>query len=132
MNHSEGHLLGLDIGSSSVKASLISVATGEAIASAQSPQDEMQIIAHQPGWAEQDPNIWWEHVVRSVKTCLQKSGVRPDAVLAIGIAYQMHGLVVVDRDLRPLRNSIIWCDSRAVEIGEQAFSELGKHYCLQH
>lgn len=127
-----GYLLGLDIGSSSVKASLVSIATGESTVSAQSPQEEMQIIAHQPGWAEQDPNLWWEHVVKSVKACLQKATVKPDAVLAIGVAYQMHGLVAVDRELKPVFNSIIWCDSRAVEIGEKAFSDLGKHYCLQH
>lgn len=132
MNHSQGYLLGLDIGSSSVKASLISVATGESIVSIQSPNDEMKITASRPGWAEQDPNLWWEHVVKSVKGCLQKSDVKPESVLAIGIAYQMHGLVVVDRDLNPIHNSIIWCDSRAVEIGEKAFSDLGKHYCLQH
>ncbi len=132
MNHSDGYLLGLDIGSSSVKASLISVGTGATIVSAQSPQDEMQIVALQPGWAEQDPNLWWEHVVKGVRACLKKSEVKPEAVLAIGIAYQMHGLVIVDRDLLPLRDSIIWCDSRAVEIGEKTFSELGKHYCLQH
>ncbi|MBI3481372.1 MAG: carbohydrate kinase [Bacteroidetes bacterium] len=132
MNHSSGYLLGLDIGSSSVKGSLISVATGETVVSFQSPQDEMQIIAHQSGWAEQDPNLWWEHVVKSVKGCLQKSEVRPETVLAIGIAYQMHGLVAVNRDLAPVHNSIIWCDSRAVGIGEKAFSDLGKHYCLQH
>lgn len=127
-----GYLLGLDIGSSSIKASLVSIATGESIASAQSPQEEMRIIAHRPGWAEQDPNLWWEHVVKSVKACLLKSGVKSDAVLAIGVAYQMHGLVAVNRELNPVHNSIIWCDSRAVEIGEKAFSDLGKRYCLQH
>ncbi|HTH55007.1 MAG TPA: FGGY family carbohydrate kinase [Cyclobacteriaceae bacterium] len=127
-----GYLLGLDIGSSSIKASLISIEGGDRIASAQSPQEEMQIIAHQPGWAEQDPNLWWEHVVKSVKACLQKSALKPDAVLAIGVAYQMHGLVAINRELNPVYNSIIWCDSRAVEIGEKAFSDLGKHHCLQH
>ncbi|GHN02359.1 carbohydrate kinase [Cytophagales bacterium WSM2-2] len=132
MNSSNGYLLGLDIGSSSVKASLVSISTGASVASAQSPQEEMQIIATQAGWAEQDPHLWWEHVVKSVKMCLQKSGAKPESILAIGIAYQMHGLVVVDRDLNPLRHSIIWCDSRAVETGEKAFSDLGKHYCLQH
>jgi xylulokinase len=128
----QGYLLGLDIGSSSIKASFVSIATGESVVSAQSPQEEMQIIAPKAGWAEQDPALWWEHVVQSVKECLQKSAVKPDAVLAIGVAYQMHGLVTVDREFNPVYNSIIWCDSRAVEIGEKAFSDLGKQYCLQH
>jgi len=127
-----GYLLGLDIGSSSVKASLVSIATGQTVAGGQSPSDEMQIIALQPGWAEQDPKLWWEHIVKSVKACLQKAAAKPEEVLAIGIAYQMHGLVIVDHDLNPLRHSIIWCDSRAVETGEKAFIDLGKHYCLQH
>ncbi len=132
MNLVSGYLLGLDIGSSSVKASLVSIATGQTVASCQSPADEMQMIAIQPGWAEQDPNLWWDNVVKSTKACLQKSGVKPEAVLAIGVAYQMHGLVIVDRELTPLRHSIIWCDSRAVHIGEKAFSDLEKHYCLRH
>src|SRR5260370_7339106 len=94
MNYSEGYLLGLDIGSSSVKASLISVATGATIVSAQSPQDEMQIVANQLGWAEQDPNLWWAHVVKIVKACLKKSQFKPDTVLPIGVAYQIHDFII--------------------------------------
>ena len=127
-----GYLLGIDIGSSSVKASLVGVTTGQSIASAQSPDEEMSMIAIQSGWAEQNPELWWEHTVRSVRRCLQQSGIKPDEVLAIGIAYQMHGLVVVDKDQKPLRPSIIWCDSRAVEIGEKAFQQLGVEFCLHH
>jgi xylulokinase len=128
----EGYLLGIDIGSSSVKASLIDVGSGQSVASAQSPSEEMSMLALQPGWAEQDPEMWWEHAVNSVKACLKKSGIMPEAVLGIGIAYQMHGLVVVDKDQKALRPSIIWCDSRAVKIGDQAFHDLGSDYCLKH
>ena len=125
-------LLGLDIGSSSIKASLVRAETGETIASAQSPSEEMAMVALRPGWAEQDPEEWWRHIIISTKAALQKAGVNGTQVKAIGIAYQMHGLVVVDKNLKPLRSSIIWCDSRAVETGEVAFSALGQTYCLEN
>jgi xylulokinase len=125
-------LLGLDIGSSSIKASVVDAATGKALASAQSPSEEMQMLAVQPGWAEQDPEIWWKHLVLSVKACLQKSGVKGEDISAIGISYQMHGLVIVGKDHKPLRPSIIWCDSRAVKTGEKAMHALGENYCLEH
>jgi len=124
------YLLGLDIGSSSIKATLVDADTGTSVSSAQSPKEEMPMLAVQPGWAEQDPDLWWHHVVISVKECLK--GIDTSGVKAIGIAYQMHGLVVVDKNLKPLRPSIIWCDSRAVSIGEKAFSQLGHEYSLKH
>jgi len=125
-----GYLLGIDIGSSSVKASLVEVTSGRAIASAQSPSEELPILAVKPGWAEQDPELWWEHVVKSTRMCFQQSSIDPSAVLSIGIAYQMHGLVIVGKDHKPLRPSIIWCDSRAVTYGDKAFHDLGEEYCL--
>ncbi len=128
----EGYLLGVDIGSSSVKASLVDVATGKTKASAQSPAQELPMLAVQPGWAEQEPDLWWEHVIISVRAAVQKAGVSPSQVLGIGISYQMHGLVVIDKDHRPLRPSIIWCDSRAVKIGDGAFNSLGENFCLNH
>lgn len=124
-------LLGLDIGSSSVKASLVDADTGQAIASAQSPTEEMPMQAPKAGWAEQDPDMWWEHVVKSVKACLQKATGKPE-IAAIGISYQMHGLVTVDKSGKPVRPSIIWCDSRAVDIGNKANTQLGPAYCLEH
>lgn len=124
------YLLGLDIGSSSIKATLVDADTGTSVSSAHSPKEEMPMLAVQPGWAEQDPELWWHHVVISVKECLKN--VDASNVKAIGIAYQMHGLVVVDKNMKPLRPSIIWCDSRAVGIGEKVFSQLGHAYSLQH
>ena len=124
------YLLGLDIGSSSIKATLVDADTGTSVSSAQSPKEEMPMLAVQPGWAEQDPELWWHHVVISVKECLKN--LDASNVKAIGIAYQMHGLVVVDKNMKPLRPSIIWCDSRSVGIGEKAFSQLGRDYSLQH
>lgn len=125
-----GYLLGYDAGSSSIKAALLDADTGKALATASSPREEMPITAPCPGWAEQDPDTWWDHLVRATAMLRRESGVDPRQVLAIGISYQMHGLVVVGRDLRPLRPSIIWCDSRAVGIGEKAFAELGAELCL--
>ncbi|MBT1701806.1 xylulokinase [Chryseosolibacter indicus] len=125
-------LLGLDIGSSSIKASVVNAETGKTIASAQSPAEELPMLAVQSGWAEQDPDLWWEHAVKAIKLCLQKNDVKGEAIAAIGISYQMHGLVVVGKDHKPLRPSIIWCDSRAVSIGDKAFNKLGADYCLQH
>jgi xylulokinase len=126
------YLLGYDLGSSSVKASLIDVSTGQTAASAQSPSEEMPMLAVHAGWAEQDPEMWWEHAVKALQTCLKRSNINGADIAAIGISYQMHGLVCVDKDQKALRPSIIWCDSRAVEIGKQAFQQLGADYSLQH
>jgi xylulokinase len=126
------YLLGYDLGSSSVKASIIDITTGQAVATAQSPSEEMPMIAVQSGWAEQDPELWWEHATKSFESCIRTSKIKPGEIVAIGISYQMHGLVCVDKDSKVLRPSIIWCDSRAVEIGKSAFKQLGQDYSLQH
>ena len=131
-DHMKPLLLGLDIGSSSVKASLVDAETGATISSAQSPSEEMPMLAVKAGWAEQDPELWWTHLVKSVKSCLQKSNSKGENIEAIGISYQMHGLVLIDKDHKPLRPSIIWCDSRAVDVGERALNALTEKYCLQH
>ena len=126
------YLLGFDIGSSSVKATLLEIASGKTIASAFSPSSEMPMQSPQPGFAEQDPEMWWKELVNAVNKLHQQNSFNGDEVAAIGIAYQMHGLVCVDKDLKPLRPSIIWCDSRAVKIGDKAFEELGEKYCLKN
>ncbi|MDX5340448.1 MAG: carbohydrate kinase [Cyclobacteriaceae bacterium] len=123
-------LLGLDIGSSSVKASLLDADSGKAIAAKAFPEEEMSISAPETGWAEQDPEMWWTHAKESIAFIFKKSGVKKGELKGIGIAYQMHGLVCVDKDQKVLRPSIIWCDSRAVGIGEKAFKGLGEEYCL--
>lgn len=121
-------LLGLDLGSSAVKASLLDAATGRVVSSAQSPQTELAISAPRPGWAEQDPAVWWEHTALAIRAAL--AGRNGSQVAAIGISYQMHGLVTLDERSQPVRPAIIWCDSRAVEIGAKAFAELGAEACL--
>ena len=126
------YLLGFDIGSSSVKATLLEIASGKTIASAFSPSVEMPMQSSQPGFAEQDPEMWWKELVNAVNKLHQQVSFNGDEVAAIGIAYQMHGLVCVDKDLKPLRPSIIWCDSRAVKIGDKAFEELGEKHCLKN
>lgn len=127
-----GYLLGYDIGSSSIKASLLDAATGKEVAAFSSPATEMTIQAPQPGWAEQDPDEWWENVKSATAGLKTKASVNFQDIEAIGISYQMHGLVIVDRSGRPLRPAIIWCDSRAVPIGAKAFQEIGEAYCLEN
>lgn len=126
------YLLGYDIGSSSVKASLVDAHTGRCVAQASYPESEAPIAAPQRGWAEQDPEDWWRYVKQATAQVLYDSRVASEDIVAIGISYQMHGLVVVDRDQQVLRPSIIWCDSRAVALGEEAFHALGENYCLEH
>ena len=126
------YLLGYDIGSSSVKAALVETQTGRIAASAFHPKQEMPISAPQAGWAEQDPDMWWENLRLATTDVLRQAAATGDDVEAIGISYQMHGLVLVGKDQKPLRPSIIWCDSRAVPYGERAMRELGSDYCLNH
>lgn len=125
------YLLGYDLGSSFVKASLIEAHTGRLCASATAPSAEMEIISLQHGWAEQDPEIWWKNTISATRLVLSRAGISPAAIQGIGISYQMHGLVIVDKDLKPLRHSIIWCDSRAVPVGDHALQQLGELYCMQ-
>ena len=131
-----GYLLGFDVGSSSVKAALVDIATNKTAALASSPslsiagERELPILVSRPGFAEQHPETWWEHIKKATARLGDLAGNKLSEVRAIGISYQMHGLVVVDKDNNPLRPSIIWCDSRAVEIGERAFSEIGKEQSL--
>lgn len=124
--------IGYDIGSSFVKAALVDVETGRPIARARVPEVEISIDALQIGWAEQDPNLWWQYLCDATKKLLSDAQIKADQISSIGISYQMHGLVLVDQELNPLRKSIIWCDSRATHFGEKAFEKLGKDYCKDH
>lgn len=126
------YLLGYVIGSSSVKASLVNVETGKTVASDFYPRTEAEIIAVKPGWAEQRPQQWWDSLKHATESILASSKADPKDIKAIGISYQMHGLVMVDKNKVPLRPAIIWCDSRGVPYGEKAFNELGEEKCLSH
>ena len=126
------YLLGFDVGSSSVKASLVDADTGVCAATAFFPEKEAPIMAVKAGWAEQDPQMWWENAKLSLKKIMADAGATADDIKAIGISYQMHGLVCVDKNQQVLRPSIIWCDSRAVPYGEKAFNDLGADQCLGH
>lgn len=126
------YLLGFDVGSSSVKASLVDIDNGQCAASAFYPETEAPIKAINSGWAEQGPEMWWHNAKLALKKIMAETGCKGEDIQGIGISYQMHGLVCVDKDLKPLRDSIIWCDSRAVPYGERAFNKLGADYCLSH
>ncbi|VTQ03508.1 Xylulose kinase [Sphingobacterium daejeonense] len=124
-------LLGIDLGTSFIKVSIVDSQTGKRIATAQFPESEAEIISHNKGWAEQDPVNWWENTKKAILKANSSGLYNPKDIGAIGIAYQMHGLVIVDKDQKALRNSIIWCDSRAVDIGNTAFSNLESEGFLQ-
>ena len=124
--------LGVDIGSSSVKTSLFDAAKGECIASISYPPTEMEIVSERNDWAEQNPEMWMQNLLFAIDILKQEHAKELKQAQAIGITYQMHGLVILDKDMQVIRNSIIWCDSRAVDIGNKAFRELGSEFCLDH
>ncbi|MDR2627727.1 MAG: carbohydrate kinase [Dysgonamonadaceae bacterium] len=126
------YLLGYDIGSSSVKACLVDAMNGKIVASDYFPKVEMNITAVKPGWAEQDPESWWANLKLAHESVMKRSGIAGEEIKAIGISWQMHGLVLVDKNRQVLRPAIIWCDSRAVPYGEEAFRAIGKEKCLSH
>lgn len=123
--------IGYDIGSSSIKAALVANSTGKSVAVVNEPKEEMKMIAINNGWAEQNPEDWWQHVCVATKRLLKENNIKAEEITGVGISYQMHGLVVVDKNGKSLRNSIIWCDSRSVEIGQNAFDVLGNEQCAE-
>jgi xylulokinase len=123
-------LLGIDVGTSSIKVSVVNADTAQCLASVQYPETEVPITSLQTGWAEQSPETWWQHTIQAIKKLNATGGFSPLQIKAIGIAYQMHGLVLVDKDQQVLRDAIIWCDSRAVETGNAAFEKIGPGKCL--
>ncbi len=126
------YLLGIDLGSSSVKVTVLDGESGNCVAAAFYPSEEMPIIALKQGWAEQDPGVWWSNLRSAINDCASQPGADMKKIGAIGISYQMHGLVVTGKDGNVLRPSIIWCDSRAVSYGENAFKKMGSQFCLSH
>lgn len=132
MRQQTTYLLGVDLGSSSVKVSLVDADSGRCVASAAFPDTEAPIKTLRPGWAEQRPDDWWDYFKTAFGSVMKKGDALGDDIAAIGISYQMHGLVCLDKDLKPLRDAIIWCDSRGVPYGEKAFDDLGHEYCLSH
>jgi len=123
------YYLGLDIGSSSIKAALVDVKSGKSLGVVQEPKEEMGMYAQKNGWAEQKPNDWWMHICNAITRLKKQYNVSRTQIKGIGISYQMHGLVLVDKAGKPLRKSIIWCDSRAVDIGNAAFDNIGNETC---
>lgn len=126
------YYIGYDLGSSSIKAALVDSSSGKSVGITQFPEQEMAILSVEPGWAEQDPDLWWLYICEVTRKLLLKTGVTADKIKGIGISYQMHGLVVIDKNHKVLRPSIIWCDSRAVEIGNQAFIGIGEDKCVNN
>ncbi len=125
-------LLGIDLGTSSIKVSVMDASSQKIIASTNFPDKETPIISPQSGWAEQDPNTWWQHIKGAILKLNASHLYQPSDIKYIGIAYQMHGLVLLNKQGESLRNAIIWCDSRAVEIGQHALLTLKEEKFLKH
>ena len=123
--------IGYDIGSSSIKAALVETSSGKSVSIVSEPDVEMEMLALENGWAEQHPDDWWKHICAATKRLISENNIDPAEITGIGISYQMHGLVIVDKEGKPLRQSIIWCDSRAVDIGQKAFDDLGNVKCSE-
>jgi len=124
--------VGLDIGTSFIKAALTKNSSGKLIDLVLEPSKEQAIISFKDGWAEQDPEVWWNNSCKAIKSLISKNNLNPNDITSLGISYQMHGLVLVDKDGKCLRKSIIWCDDRAVEIGKNAYVRLGEKYCTEN
>lgn len=115
------HVIGLDVGSQSVKAVLCSPAA-EVVAVAASPC-AMEHPAN--GWSEQDPRQWHDGIAATVRQLLARVDVRPTDVTHIALACQVDGVVPVDGALRPLRPAIIWLDRRATAQTRELVDKLG-------
>ncbi len=126
------YYIGFDLGSSSIKVALVEIATGKSIGVLQEPENEMSMLALKNGWAEQKPEDWWQYSCKAIAKLKERYNVSPDQIKGIGISYQMHGLVLVNKEGEALRQSIIWCDSRAVSIGNEAFATIGEEKCNTH
>jgi xylulokinase len=126
------YFIGYDIGSSSIKVALVNTTTGKSVGVHKEPPVEMSILAPKKGWAEQNPSDWWDHLCKATRVLLSQYSIQNKDIKGIGISYQMHGLVVIDKKGIVVRNAIIWCDSRAVKIGEQAYKDLGAENCATH
>jgi xylulokinase len=109
-------LLGLDLGTSAVKA-VICDDHGTVRAAASAPYP---IGQPRPGWSEQDPRDWWSGTIAAMRGALDRSGASPEGIAAIGLSGQMHGSVLLPadalgsggRDAEPLRPAILWNDQR--------------------
>jgi len=124
--------IGFDLGSSSIKVAIVHATTGKTLKTVNEPENEMAITALQSDWAEQDPDTWWKHICAGTRRIIKEAAIDASKIIGIGISYQMHGLVIIDEDGNPVRKSIIWCDSRAVDIGNNAFNQLGQEQCTSH
>ena len=118
------YYIGYDIGSSSIKIAIVNAATGKKVIVVNEPSNEMAIITSQKDSAQQDPNTWWEYICIGTKRAIKEANIVASKIVGVGISYQMHGLVVVDKNGESLRNAIIWCDSRAIKIGDTAFDRI--------
>ena len=106
-------LLGIDLGTTGVKAALFAADDGRVVSSA---FVEYPLYHPQPGWAEQHPADWWQATLTAIRVCLAEGavgGVQPPDVAGVGLSGQMHGVVLLDEQGQVLRPCIIWADQRS-------------------
>ena len=121
------YVLGIDIGTSGTKTVLFDE-TGAVISSS-----TVEYPLYQPhnGWAEQKPEDWWDAVQKTVQAVLGKSGILPEQIKGIGLSGQMHGLVMLDKDNKVLRPSIIWCDQRTGQECKEIEAKVGRKRLIE-
>lgn len=105
---SKKYLIGLDIGTSGAKC-IIADNEGAVVASS---TQEYPLYTPKPGWAEQNPQDWWDAVVRGLKIILPESGINSEDIAGVSFSGQMHGLVALDKNNNVIRPAILWCDQR--------------------
>lgn len=117
------YLMGIDLGTSSVKT-IVMRHNGQQMALSQC---DYSFSTPRPGWAEQDPESWWGATTKTIQEALTLAGILPSELAGIGFSGQMHGLVPLDSNCRPLRPAILWCDQRTVDEVRQIERKIGLH-----
>ncbi|UCG12457.1 MAG: hypothetical protein JSU72_18535, partial [Deltaproteobacteria bacterium] len=106
-------LMGIDIGTQSTRAALLDL-DGHVVASDSTSQE---MHTPRPGWAEQDPQIWWDNAVANIKRTIDQAEVSPQQILGVGVSGQMHGTVPISAEGGLLSHGVqLWCDKRSAEL----------------
>lgn len=116
------HLIGIDTSTTATKALIIS-ASGEVVAEATSGYD---YEIPRPTWSEQDPELWWDATIASIREVMTQSELDPSAIDAIGLTGQMHGSVLLDREGEVVRPAILWNDQRTAAECDEIRERVGR------
>jgi len=109
-------LMGIDVGTQSTRAALLEL-DGRVVASASTPQE---MHTPRPGWAEQDPQVWWDNAVANIRRAVDQADVSPQQILGVGVSGQMHGTVPINDKGELLSHRVqLWCDKRSAELVDE-------------